>query len=64
MTINLRKPISIAGYGFRTADDCPGRDPRKWNVEFFLPENSLETHTYRQYHLLEGVETPDWPERY
>ena len=34
MTIDLLYPVLITGYGFRTADDCPGRDPRKWSVWF------------------------------
>ena len=32
----LNKPIEIFGYGIRSANDCPGRDPRKWSVKFKL----------------------------
>jgi hypothetical protein len=37
-------PILITGYGIRTANDCPERDPRKWDVKFFLenaPQQAL-----------------------
>ena len=36
MTIDLKRRVRIRGYGLRSANDCPGRDPRKWDVKFYL----------------------------
>ena len=58
----MKKPVGIIGYGIRSANDCPGRDPRKWDVKFYLASNPV--HSYQQASLyLEGVETPAWPDR-
>ncbi len=60
ITIILKIPVSISGYGFRTADDCPGRDPRKWSIKFYLPKKQ----TFEESILFEGVETPEWLDRF
>ena len=66
VTIFLRSQVRITGYGFRSADDCPGRDPRKWDVKFYLPKsnNPQDGQNFSETHIFEGVETPDWPDRY
>ena len=60
ITIELKILVSISGYGFRTADDCPGKDPRKLSVKFYLPKKQ----TFEESNLFEGVETPEWPDRF
>ncbi len=37
VNFDLNRPITIYGYGVRSANDCPGRDPRKWHIKFKLP---------------------------
>ena len=46
--ITFKRPIEIFGYAIRSANDFPGRDPRKWSVKFNLPkaEGSTETEPY------------------
>ena len=56
MTINLKHSIRLKAYGFRTADDCPGRDPRKWDVKFYFGN--------KVSYDLKNMETPYWPDRY
>ena len=37
VNFDLNRSITIYGYGVRSANDCPGRDPRKWHIKFKLP---------------------------
>ena len=39
--IKLEHPIFIRGYSFTTANDCPERDPKKWNL--LLLETNIHT---------------------
>ena len=61
----MTAPIRITGYGIRSANDCPGRDPRKWDVKFYLGNNPQESQSYKEAYLkLKDVETPAWPDRF
>ena len=37
LSLVLNRPIKIFGYGIRSANDHPERDPRKWTIKFKLP---------------------------
>ena len=39
--IKLEHPVFIRGYSFTTANDCPERDPKKWNI--LLLETNIHT---------------------
>ena len=48
----FNKPIQIFGYGIRSANDFPGRDPRKWSIQFKLPKVENSPDTEPQYEIV------------
>ena len=38
LVFEFHRPITVTGYSFESANDCPGRDPRKWDINFRIPD--------------------------
>ncbi len=50
--ITFKRPIEIFGYAIRSANDFPGRDPRKWSVKFNLSKAEGSTETEPHYEVI------------
>lgn len=56
VTFNFARPIHISGFALKSANDFPGRDPRKWTLRAALademvhrpPEETLDGSDYVQ----------------
>ena len=38
LVFEFHRPITVTGYSFESANDIPGRDPRKWDIKFRIPD--------------------------
>lgn len=47
VNFEFKKPLELHYYMFTWANDCPGRDPVEWTVEFTTTDGSPEVFTHK-----------------
>jgi hypothetical protein len=53
--VNLARPVRLVGYGVKSANDVPARDPKDWHLE--IANNFIPVHSVANEHFPNRYET-------